>query len=58
VFTPEGSAAWLQVESLRRYLAQAPPTATVARTPRPASSTTACGRVSGRCRARASAVIA
>jgi hypothetical protein len=27
VFTPEGSAAWLQVQSLRRFLAQAPPTA-------------------------------
>lgn len=27
VFTPEGSAAWLQVESLRQFLAQSPPTA-------------------------------
>ena len=27
MFTPEGSAAWLQVESLRQFLAQAPPTA-------------------------------
>ena len=27
VFTPKGSAAWLQVESLRRFLAQSPPTA-------------------------------
>jgi Predicted membrane protein (DUF2207) len=27
VFTPEGSAAWLRVESLRQFLAQSPPTA-------------------------------
>jgi hypothetical protein len=27
VFTPEGSAAWPQIESLRRFLAQPPPTA-------------------------------
>ena len=27
VFTPEGAASWLQVESLRRFLAQSPPTA-------------------------------
>jgi hypothetical protein len=27
VLTPEGSAAWLQVESLRQFLAQSPPTA-------------------------------
>jgi hypothetical protein len=27
VFTPKGSSAWLQVESLRRFLAQSPPTA-------------------------------
>jgi Predicted membrane protein (DUF2207) len=27
VFTPTGSAAWLQVEALRRFLAQSPPTA-------------------------------
>jgi hypothetical protein len=27
VFTPEGSAAWMRVESLRQFLAQSPPTA-------------------------------
>jgi hypothetical protein len=27
VFTPEGSAAWLQVEALRQFLPQSPPTA-------------------------------
>ena len=27
VFTPQGSAAWLQVESLQQFLAQSPPTA-------------------------------
>jgi hypothetical protein len=27
VFTPVGSAAWLQVESLRQFLARSPPTA-------------------------------
>ena len=27
MFTPEGSAAWLQVEALRQFLAQSPPTA-------------------------------